>query len=319
MLVARCLASMTTAQLSATWSPPIASEATVPADALVEPYEFPDTGRGLRCKRAVAKGEELLAVPLEECWHAADARKFGKLQALLRAVPAISDLDASILQLLLAQADPGTVSPLRQAHLKELPQTYNSTLFWSDKQLSELKGSAWYGLANRFAEEVSSDWASLQTLMSSASASIPEEGEHMLMDDFLETNGITWERYQWAYATLKSRAAEAAVDGVAGVRLMAPGFDLFNHSDAVQPGTSHRFDADRRELIVMAHKDYEEGEQAFISYGAASNGSLLLAGGFVLPSNRFDFVEVCGSCHRKSSSACSTHGETNAFPAPIRL
>ena len=55
---------------------------------------------------------------------------------------------------------------------------------------------------------------------------------------------------------------------------MAPGFDLFNHSDAIAPGTSHRFDNERQALIVVAARAYAKGEQAFISYGHASNGSL---------------------------------------------
>ena len=73
---------------------------------------------------------------------------------------------------------------------------------------------------------------------------------------------------------------------------MAPGFDLFNHSDALTPGMSHYYSEERQQLIIVASYDHGAGEQAFISYGTASNGSLLLAGGFVLPSNRFDYVEV---------------------------
>ena len=43
---------------------------------------------------------------------------------------------------------------------------------------------------------------------------------------------------------------------------------------------------------MRATRDYRKGEQAFISYGTAGNGSLLLAGGFALERNRFDSVEV---------------------------
>ena len=91
---------------------------------------------------------------------------------------------------------------------------------------------------------------------------------------------------------LAEKIPEAVVRGVPGTRLMAPGFDLFNHSDALAPGSSHRFDEERQELLVIATRDYQKGEQAFISYGTASNGSLLLGGGFVLPENKYDYVEV---------------------------
>ena len=323
---------------STAWSPPLLTKgSTLPPSALVEPYDFPETGRGLRCKRAVAMGEVLIEVPLADCWHAADARKCAALQPLLQSGVPLSDFDASALQLLLARADPSGLSELRRAHLEEMPKEYNSTLYWSAAELEELKGSPWHGLAQRFAEEAAADWAALQALVSGAvtlgipeAGGIPEEahgdGDSSAAASgsaggFLAAHGITWEGYLWAYATLKSRAAEANVDGVAGVRLLAPGFDLINHSASLEPvrppkrptllvhrsavvsgarstrassqGTTHRFDDKRRALQVIAPKPYAEGEQAFISYGGASNGSLLLAGGFVLPSNRFDHVELC--------------------------
>ena len=323
---------------SQAWSPPLCSDptlrSTLPDGALVEAFIFPDTGRGLRVTRAVAKGEELLAVPLDDCWHAADARKCAELQPLLESGAALSDFDASVLQLLLSRAGKTSVSELRKAHLAEMPSAYNSTLFWSDADMAELKGSPWQQLAERLAEEVAADWAALRALVSSAATArpIPEEpvdvadgaadgasdgasavasattsngapaassaGSSSTIGpclDFLEEHSITWDDYLWAYATLKSRAAEASVEGVSGVRLMAPGFDLMNHDDSIEPGTSHYYDAARRALIAVAPRDYAAGEQACISYGAASNGSLLLVGGFVLPAqpgNRFDHVEI---------------------------
>ena len=168
-------------------------------------------------------------------------------------------------------------SEARWKHLASLPQCYDSTFFWSDSELEGLNGSPWLELARRFATEVESDWLAL--LNSPARA-------------FISERGISKADYQWAYATLKSRSAEAVVGGVAGSRLMAPGFDLFNHSDALTPGMSHYYSEERQQLIIVASYDHGAGEQAFISYGTASNGSLLLAGGFVLPSNRFDYVEV---------------------------
>ena len=48
----------------------------------------------------------------------------------------------------------------------------------------------------------------------------------------------------------------------------------------------------RQQLVVVAAAPYGAGEQAFISYGGASNGSLLLGSGFALRRNRFDAVEV---------------------------
>ena len=79
-------------------------------------------------------------------------------------------------------------------------------------------------------------------------------------------SGVATDDYLWAYATIKSRTAEVLVDGEKA-NLLAPNFDLFNHSDAVRPGSSHFFDQQRRALVVVAARDYAAGEQAFISYG----------------------------------------------------
>ena len=256
---------------------------TLPPDALVESHVFGDTGRGLRCTRDVAEGEELVVVPLDACWHAAGSREVPALRPLVEAGVELTDFDACALHLLVERAK-GSASAWRD-HLEELPTAYNSTLFWSAAELAELEGSPWKGLAERFAEEAAADWAALRSKLAAAA----ELGGG---DDLLARHQLAWDDYLWAYATLKSRAVEARVDG-AQARLMAPGFDLFNHSDALTPGTSHFFDAERRALVAVAPRPYAAGEQAYISYGAASNGSLLLAGGFVPPANRFDHVEVC--------------------------
>ena len=255
--------------------------------ALVTPADFDDTGRGLACTRDVAEGEELLAIPLADCWYGDDSRRAPEVAALIAAGAVLSDYEATALYLLIERAKGS--SSARWAHLREMPAAYDATLFWSEAELEWLQGSAWLGLARRFSEEADADWKPLQASVGAAAAS--------LGFDLLERHGITREAFVWAYATLKSRAAEAVVNGTPGTRLMAPAFDLFNHSDSLAPGTSHRFDETRKVLCVRASRAYRAGEQAFISYGHASNGSLLLAGGFVLPANRFDTVEVLSLIH----------------------
>ena len=160
---------------------------------LVEPYDFPDTGRGLRCVRAVAEGEELLAVPLEECWHEKAARRAPELAALADA--SLSETDAIALHLLLERAK-GDGSE-RAAHLRSMPLVYDSTLFWSEAELAHLRGSDWFGLARRFAEELEADWAALQSQPAVAA--------------LLSRHGLGIEAYRWAYATVKSRAAEVGM------------------------------------------------------------------------------------------------------------
>jgi len=246
---------------------------------LVEAYDFEDTGRGCRCVRAVTEGEELLAIPLEDCWTSVDARKAPQLASVVEGSPELSDLNVTALHLLVERKK--GADSTKYAHLQQLPTSYDSTLFWSADELGELEGSQWKQMAERFGEEAAQDWAALKAAVERAAE---PEAKQLL-------SGVATDDYLWAYATIKSRTAEVLVDGEKA-NLLAPNFDLFNHSDAVRPGSSHFFDQQRKALVVVATCAYAEGAQAFISYGTASNGSLLLAGGFVLPSNRFDYVGV---------------------------
>ena len=161
-------------------------------EMLVECHDFPTTGRGLRVVRDVAAGEELLAVPLSLCWHAAASR------AALSFLPAaLSELDVVAVHLLLEQAK-GAES-VHAEHMAAIPLKYDSTLFWSDSELAALRGSPWLELAERFAEEAAADWRALQEAL----ATSDDEANRGL----LERHGIGWEQYLWAYATVKSRAA----------------------------------------------------------------------------------------------------------------
>ncbi|KAL1495305.1 hypothetical protein AB1Y20_017164 [Prymnesium parvum] len=209
-------------------------------EALVEPLDFAETGRGLGCVRDVAEGEELLVVPLSDCWWAPDSSAAAEIAPLLSQGIALSDMDVC--------AAGGAAEGRRLDAVGAL--------------------------------EVKEEWEALQ-------AKLRDAGEEGGGASFLAAHSIDWDGYLWAYATLKSRQVEACVRGEAA-KLLAPHFDLFNHSDALVPDSSHFYDDERAALVCRATHPHAKGEQAFISYGTARNGSLLL----VLRSNRFDYVEV---------------------------
>lgn len=66
---------------------------------------------------------------------------------------------------------------------------------------------------------------------------------------------------------------------------LQPVADLFNHADA---GCGVQFDEAR--FTISADRDYEEGEEVYISYGSHGNDFLLAEYGFVLERNRWDEV-----------------------------
>ncbi|CAF9931011.1 MAG: hypothetical protein HETSPECPRED_007771 [Heterodermia speciosa] len=68
---------------------------------------------------------------------------------------------------------------------------------------------------------------------------------------------------------------------------MCPFADLFNHADE---GCDVAFDD--IDYTVTANRAYEPGEEVFVSYGSHSNDFLLVEYGFVLDSNRWDYVPI---------------------------
>eukprot|EP01134_Creolimax_fragrantissima_P004346 CFRG4346T1 len=99
----------------------------------------------------------------------------------------------------------------------------------------------------------------------------------------MKSFGIDLEAYLWARAVLWSRMAEMTKPDGQRVEILAPWFDLFNHSPQVPPGKA--FKIEDSNVVVRATKDYKMGDQAFISYGDLPNGVLLLTHGFAIKNN----------------------------------
>lgn len=69
---------------------------------------------------------------------------------------------------------------------------------------------------------------------------------------------------------------------------LCPGMDLFNHID--RNGVEVHYDATG--YYVVADKDYDVGEEIYLSYGAHNNDTLWVEYGFLLDNNREDFLKI---------------------------
>ena len=92
----------------------MSSSSSYPTSSLVEAFDFPGMGRGLRCVRAVAAGEELVVVPLDSCWHAADSRRVPELQPLLDEGVELTDFEVVALHVLIERAKGDASARARQ-------------------------------------------------------------------------------------------------------------------------------------------------------------------------------------------------------------
>lgn len=116
-----------------------------------------------------------------------------------------------------------------------------------------------------------------------------------LMKDFFTMHGISGERFLWGHKLLLSRAMTFVQEGKEEpLMVLGPGQDIFNHSiEAVgKEDVKLEMLEGKETLVIRAFRAFQTGEQAFYSYSPASNGRLLLMGGFVLPENPYDSVEL---------------------------
>ena len=139
--------------------------------------------------------------------------------------------------------------------------------------------------------------------------------------------------YLWARATLWSRGATVTREPSAGLAavgsagagsdsgsqpvaskllVLAPFFDLFNHSVFVGAGDSHRIvrdDSGTEALRAVATRSYAPGEQVHISYGQHSNRQLLLSYGFVTHGGQDNMSGKAAT----ASDASGVSGSGNGF------
>lgn len=236
----------------------------------------------MRCREATRKGEELLRIPLSVCWTVEAAKACPELAPLgEELLGAISDESLLALHILATRSKGEAAEGVRREHLQVLQHAEFETLMeWSADDLKTLEGSKWATVPQQQREDFILEFSELQEVAG----------------DVLAELGVDLEAFLWAHRLLMSRAVHFSMEDGSTLMVLAPGQDMFNHSLDAPVGDDDlnlvRTDDGRRCLVIRAYRDFQVGEEAVYSYRGASNGRLLMLGGFVLPGNPFDVVEL---------------------------
>ncbi|KNC87611.1 hypothetical protein SARC_00311 [Sphaeroforma arctica JP610] len=248
--------------------------------------DFTTTGRGLATERDVIAGEVLLSVPVSKCWTVAAAKASEELKHLSDAQ--LSNQSLVSLHLLVERNKGGDSS--RAAHISCLPKDFDLPIFWDKDELATLEGSPWHDISISVRADTCKQFEEL--------SAIPQ------VEKILKAYTIDLDAYLWARSVLWSRMAEMTKPDGERIEILAPWFDLFNHSPDVPSGDCFKIEGEN--VVVRATKDYKEGEQAFISYGDLPNGILLLTHGFTLEDNEYNslpfYLNISNLSENKSAA-----------------
>ncbi|XP_042498416.1 fructose-bisphosphate aldolase-lysine N-methyltransferase, chloroplastic [Macadamia integrifolia] len=222
-------------------------------------------GLGLVAQRDISRNEVVLEIP-KKFWINSDtvaASEIGKVCGGLK--PWIS------IALFLIREKTREDSPLR-SYLDILPQTTDSTIYWSEEELSELQGTQLLSTTLGVKEYVQSEFLKV-------------EQEVILPHMDLFPTPITVDDFFWAFGTLRSRAFSQ----LRGQNLvLIPLADLINHSPSITT-EEYAWETKQaglfsRDLLFSLRTPVfvKAGEQVLIQYDLGkSNAELALDYGFI--------------------------------------
>jgi len=164
-------------------------------------------------------------------------------------------------------------------HIKTLPKTFNTTLYWSDNELDELKYNNVYHLTKLMKNQMKNDW---QGLHLSLVEKYPEFLSH-----------ATLELYMWALTVVYSRAVGIQRNNKYD-RIIPPVLDMANHSPnaGTEAADTLVFDTKNDELKLVSFSDVDNGDECFAVYGIYPNAKLAFTYGFVSLNNPHRAIDV---------------------------
>ncbi|UKZ61624.1 uncharacterized protein TrAtP1_002884 [Trichoderma atroviride] len=249
----------------------------------LELAEFPVTGRGVRTRRRFQQGERILTIPGDSLWTVEHADSDPLLGPVLRSVqPPLSVEDTLAVYLLFVRLrEHGYEGP--RSHVAAMPARYSSSIFFNEDELEVCAGTSLYTITKQLEERIEDDY---RVLVMRVFTQHP---------DLLPLAKISIQDYKWALCTVWSRAMDFVLPNGKPLRVLAPFADMINHSPEVKQ--CHAYDPSSGNLSVLAGKDYEIGDQIYISYGSIPNNRLLRLYGFVIPENPNDSYDLVLSTH----------------------
>jgi len=166
-----------------------------------------------------------------------------------------------------------------QRHVSTMPESFNTPLFWSEKELDELKGCTVFHLTKLLKRQIESDY---QALYEPLISNYPEHFTSMTIND-----------YYWALSVVYSRSAEIIRQGSL-VRCIPPILDMANHNPqlSAEPSETLYYDEATDCLQLRAAQILNPQDECTAVYGNYPNSKLLYTYGFVVHDNPHKAIDL---------------------------
>ena len=164
-------------------------------------------------------------------------------------------------------------------HVKTLPLTFNTTLYWTDEEIVSLKPTNTFHLTRLMKNQITNDWGNIHQELSQQ---YPELLSH-----------ITLDLYTWAISVVYSRAV-GITRGGKWIRCIPPVLDMANHSPIENKEAADTFSYNEVEDTINFSTAVltEPGSECFAIYGKYPNGKLAFTYGFAIFNNTHRAIDL---------------------------
>lgn len=169
---------------------------------------------------------------------------------------------------------------LLRTHVKSIPDTFNTTIFWSEEELNELRGCNVFHLTKLIKNQIDSDW---ETLHKPLSEEYPELLGH-----------ITKKLYTWSLSVIYSRAV-GIYRGGKYVRCIPPVLDMANHNpsdSSIEAADTFTYDEVNDTVNLVNVLETKPSEECFAVYGKYPNAKLAFTYGFIIVGNPHRAIDL---------------------------
>lgn len=238
-----------------------------------------DKGIGIFTKDYINPGILLIKVPFSLCLSIEMISCDQFLSKVLRENSYLNEMQDEVLALAIMYATNPSVVCEWSNHTRTFPKYLNSTIYWSEDELNELKSCNVYYLTKMMNSRMESDWKSIHEPLIQAYPQI--------------FSGNTFGKYKWALSMVYSRAIGITRNNKY-IRCVPILIDMANHSVDVGNDSSDTFEynSDDNHVYFYNTLSLNSHAECFASYGSYSNSKLAYTYGFVLLDNPVKAVDL---------------------------